>query len=136
VAGNLGAFDLQKASALLEEPLVLSGTPNLDDHFTQLFDDFSRHLQRVMESIKKLPLADEETTLSEPLDLEKVKLQLVELDELLQKSDFQVLTRFNKLKPALMTMEMSGTLKKMEQAIESFAFDKAREELLLIQKKM
>ena len=136
VAGNLGAFDLQKAAALLEEPLILSETSNLDDHFTQLFDDFSYHLQRVMESIKKLPLVEEETKLSKPLDLEKVKLQLAELDELLQRSDFQALARFNELKPALLTLEVSGTLKKLEHAIESFAFQPAREELVVLQQKM
>ncbi|MCK5682033.1 response regulator, partial [bacterium] len=136
VAGNLGAFDLQKASALLEEFLILSKTPELGAHFNELFDDFSHHLQRVMESIKNLSLDKEETKLSEPLDLEKVKLQLAELDKLLQKNDFKTLSLFNELKPALQSLEVTRTLKKLEQAIESFAFHQAREELAVIQQKI
>ncbi len=52
------------------------------------------------------------------------------------KSIFQALARFNELKPALQSLEVSRTLKKLEQTIESFAFQQTREELSVLQQKI
>jgi CheY-like chemotaxis protein len=133
LAGNFGAFSLQKAAELLEQAVASKNNSNLDELLTH----FSGQLDRVMASIKLLPArVDEEQKQDEIRNIDQIRIQLDILDELLKNNDFQAVSHFAELKSSLQALSLTTDLTILEQHIETFAFKHASEELAAVEHKI
>jgi signal transduction histidine kinase/CheY-like chemotaxis protein/HPt (histidine-containing phosphotransfer) domain-containing protein len=133
LAGNIGASPLQKAASLLEQAVVSRDNSSLDE----LLADFSEQLHRVMTSIQLLPAASgDEQEQAEVMDIDQIRLQLANLDELLKNSDFRAVSLFAELRSPLQALGLTSELIILEKYIEAFAFQSAREALAAVKHKI
>ena len=135
VSGNLGAVDLYKAATLLEKGIGA----NDDCGIAELVDNFNSQLHIVMESIRELPLHEEQPDKSAQkanVDVQKIILQVTELDHLLKKNNFQAVSKLTDLKSSLQALGLGDELTGLEKYIDKFAFQQAREVVNDIQQKL
>ena len=135
VSGNLGAEDLYRVSAILEEAVKRGETDNLEDTIAQV----ESHLKVVMDGIKALegspvkakePGFGAETT----VDMEGTKRLLQEMARLLESDLSEALTCLGDLREQLADSSASEEFKRLEEQVEEFEIDNALKSIASIAK--
>jgi len=133
VAGNLGADELFPVAGELEKAIKQGETDSLNS----LIDNFETHLKVVMDGIEELEkkeAAKEEVVPKGEvvIDVEAVKPILMEMAQLLESDLMEAMNRLEGLRPHLENSELWEEFKQLENHIEGFDTDGAKNSLEMI----
>ncbi|KAB2953451.1 response regulator [Heliorestis acidaminivorans] len=124
VAANLGAYEVSKASAAIEESLRKSEKEApLPEDFQELLHQFSQQLEQVIEGIQSQ--LREESAPKAQIDYAKVAPQLAKLKTFLSEYDSEAIDFFDSQREGLLQHCKVDAIVQLEKAIKNFEFDKA-----------
>jgi len=123
-AGNIGAFELQRAAAKLEHQCELvGGTADMPE-----LDSVIEALKQVLADLEQLTPSEESTTTTE-LDVTRLHPLLHELEQLVADYDTDATEIIEQLDHLLQGSRYSSSLNKVADYIDNYDFEQAGEQL-------
>ncbi len=134
VSGNLGAKELNASASKLENAII-----NMQNaFFLDLLNRMEKDLDQVFESIgilKKISLVNDKTTdKTTQLNLDNIRLIMVELSNLIEKNSLDVDNCLEDLKVHLDGLQFREDIKKLETSLDAFDYEAAQSILSKIAK--
>ncbi|MDM8553233.1 response regulator [Desulfococcaceae bacterium HSG7] len=128
VAGNIGADKLSEVAAELETASV-NGFPDdeIINHFETVLNRTTASAGTLKTEPPKAPAAVSDLSLKSDTDREKLASLLSELDGYLEHGQFKAAQLIDILKPLLSGPDFRAQLERLEEHIDDYNFDEARE---------
>ncbi|MDM8540956.1 response regulator [Desulfococcaceae bacterium HSG9] len=135
VAGNIGADKLSEVAAELEAASV-NGFPNdeIMNHFETVLNRTTASAGTLKTQPPKVPAAVSDSSPKSDTDREKLASLLSELDGYLEHGQFKAAQLIDILKPLLSGPDFREPLERLEEHIDDYNFDEAREPVAEIAK--